>query len=668
MSPTPTPKVKISDKRPEILGAAEARSPEESEAESNDLATELVRFEPQLAHASAFTPTGLPGWFQAKTTLIKVPSHRTIEQLGRILEKSSSPNNLSESLRCLSNPYHKNSGRDDIIFDLFKLPGTNEASVGKLITVLKGLGLRRDDPRLKEMMSRVRTFTKMEEELNHETKDPNHWKLSREQFCECISPSTELISQALQNNLVIPCWPVFTEKIRDIYLKCKLIKDGQCAQYIPQLARGDPEKFGVSICTVDGQRASWGDSKIPFCVQSVSKAFTYAIASSELGAEKVHSYVGQEPSGRFFNEICLDPSGYPHNPMVNSGAIVVASLLQPDLDMADRFEHVLTEYKKIAGGEYVGFNNATFLSERATADRNYAIAYFLKENKCFPEGMPSLVETLDFYFQLCSLEVTCETMSVMAATLANGGVCPITGERCIAPSACRDVLSLMYSCGMYDASGQFSFSVGLPAKSGVSGIMIVVVPNVMGIALWSPPLDKMGNSCRGVAFSRELVAQFNFHNYDCLLHTESTKFDPRRHDNRERDQCVPVLFAARDGDMQAIRRLYMQGADLSVSDYDQRTPLHVAASEGHLEVVRFLVLTAKVEIDVKDRWGQIPIDDARGFNRTTCVEFLEAVAEGKNLDQASVSSSSMASIESLDAPSDPKYQHYRPRFSIADGQ
>ncbi|CAJ0586800.1 unnamed protein product, partial [Mesorhabditis spiculigera] len=146
--------------------------------------------------------------------------------------------------------------------------------------------------------------------------------------------------------------------------------------------------------------------------------------------------------------------------------------------------------------------------------------------------MPSLVETLDFYFQLCSLEVTCETMSVMAATLANGGTCLDPG-RCIAPNACRDVLSLMYSCGMYDASGQFTFSVGLPAKSGVSGILIVVVPNVMGIALWSPPLDKMGNSCRGVAFPRELVAQFNFHNYDCLLHTEITKFDPRRHDNRK---------------------------------------------------------------------------------------------------------------------------------------
>ncbi|CAJ0932298.1 unnamed protein product, partial [Mesorhabditis belari] len=654
MSPTPTSKEIVSE-RIERLGIIE--EPGTSEIVQTTQAT---------------PPTATRGWFQANTTLIKVPSHRTIEQLGAILEKGSTKN-LSESLRCLSNPYHENRGREDIVFDLFKLNGTNEASIGKLITVLKGLGLRRDDPRLKEMMLKLRTFTKLEEELNHEMRDPNHWKLPKDQFIECISPSTALISQALQNNLVIPCWPIFTEKIKNIYLMCKEVRDGQCAQYIPQLARGDPEKFGVSICTVDGQKASWGDSKIPFCVQSVSKAFNYAIAASELGANFVHDYVGQEPSGRFFNEICLDPNGKPHNPMVNSGAIVVTSMIQPKLDTADRFEHVLTEYRKIAGGEYVGFNNATFLSERSSADRNHAIAYFLKENKCFPEGVASLTETLDFYFQLCSLEATCETMSVMAATLANGGVCPMTGERCIAPGACRDVLSLMYSCGMYDASGQFSFSVGLPAKSGVSGIMIVVVPNVMGIALWSPPLDKMGNSSRGVAFSKELVKQFNFHNYDCLLHTESTKFDPRRRDTRERDQCVPVLFAARDGDMAAIRRLYMQGADLSVSDYDQRTPLHLAACEGHLEMVRFLVSIAKVDATVKDRWGLTATDDARNFGQITCVEFLEAATQGQSISRKS-SSEDFSLFDSFnDSPvSDPsdkaRKSHERPRFAIDEQQ
>uniref|UniRef100_A0A914V5P7 glutaminase n=1 Tax=Plectus sambesii TaxID=2011161 RepID=A0A914V5P7_9BILA len=167
-----------------------------------------------------------------------------------------------------------------------------------------------------------------------------------------------------------------------------------------------------------------------------------------------------------------------------------------------------------------------FLSERDTADRNFALAYFMKECKCFPESKQSLKDTLDFYFQLCSLEANCESLAVMAATLANGGVCPLTGVKCLANRPCRDVLSLMYSCGMYDYSGQFAFHVGLPAKSGVSGAMIVVIPNLMGICMWSPPLDKMGNSVRGVEFCKEMINKFKFHNYDTLLHAEAEKFDP----------------------------------------------------------------------------------------------------------------------------------------------
>ena len=179
----------------------------------------------------------------------------------------------------------------------------------------------------------------------------------------------------------------------------------------------------------------------------------------------------------------------------------------------------------------------------------------MKENKCFPEETKNLSEALDFYFQLCSLEVTCETAAVMAATLANGGVCPLTEERCIGSRPCRDVLSLMNSCGMYDYSGQFSFHVGLPAKSGVSGLLIVVIPNLVGIALWSPPLDKMGNSCRGVAFCKELINRFNFHNYDSLAHNESEKFDPRkRMSDRDKDVIVSLLFAAKAGDLNTIRR------------------------------------------------------------------------------------------------------------------
>ncbi|WKX95920.1 hypothetical protein Q1695_012406 [Nippostrongylus brasiliensis] len=595
----------------------------------------------------------------------KVPSQRTLENLSGMLERPLSLTSLSQTLRVLAHPYEKeaNKCQEDSIFDLFKIPGKNEASIGKLLTVLKSFGIRTEDPRLKPMMRRLKQIEKQEEAKLDEVLEPKHWKLSKDQFKECVAYCVDLIVQTLQNNLVIPSWSTFVEEIRVFYNECHEIRDGAVATYIPQLARQSPDLWGISICTVDGQRVSFGDSKVPFCIQSVSKAFNYAIAASDLGADYVHSYVGQEPSGRFFNEICLDAKNKPHNPMVNSGAIIVTSLIKNTLNMADRFDYVITEYRKIAGGEYIGFNNATFLSERATADRNYALSYYMKENKCFPPETTSLTDALDFYFQLCSIEGNCESLSVMAATLANGGVCPITNEKCIDSNPCRDVLSLMYSCGMYDASGQFSFSVGLPAKSGVSGVMIVVVPNVMGIALWSPPLDPLGNSCRGVAFCKKLIAKFNFHNYDCLLHTTSSKVDPRRRDHRERDCIAPALYVARSKDMVALRRLYMQGVDLGASDYDRRTPLHVAASEGDLNMVKFLVNVAKVDVEARDRWGRSALDDARFFEHHSCVSFLErAVARPETRRSQSITSE-----ESDDEAGDvPLEIGNRPLFTVAD--
>uniref|UniRef100_A0A7I4Y1D2 glutaminase n=2 Tax=Haemonchus contortus TaxID=6289 RepID=A0A7I4Y1D2_HAECO len=593
--------------------------------------------------------------------MTKVPSQQTLERLNGMLERPVSMTTLSQTLRGLTNPYEKEhtKGQEDTIFDLFKIPGKNEASIGRLLTVLKAFGLRMEDPRLKPMMRKLKQIEKQEEEKMKEVLEPKHWKLNREQFKECVACSVNLIVQALQNNLVIPSWSAFVDQIRVFYNECREITDGTVASYIPQLARQSPDHWGISICTVDGQRISFGDSKTPFCIQSVSKAFNYAIAASDLGADYVHSYVGQEPSGRLFNEICLDAKNKPHNPMVNSGAIIVTALIKNTWNMADRFDYVITQYRKIAGGEYIGFNNATFLSERATADRNYALSYYMKENKCFPPETKSLTDAIDFYFQLCSIEGNCESLSVMAATLANGGVCPITNEKCIDSNPCRDVLSLMYSCGMYDASGQFSFSVGLPAKSGVSGVMIVVVPNVMGIALWSPPLDRMGNSRRGVEFCKKLIAKFNFHNYDCLLHTTSNKIDPRRRDFLERDAVMPAMYVARSRDMVALRRLYMQGVDLSTCDYDRRTPLHVAASEGDLNMVKFLVNVAKVDVDARDRWNRSALDDARFFKHTACVDFLER-AEARPEARRSQSISSEDS-ESEDHPFDIAQ---RPLFSL----
>ncbi|CAL4208274.1 unnamed protein product, partial [Meganyctiphanes norvegica] len=240
-----------------------------------------------------------------------------------------------------------------------------------------------------------------------------------------------------------------------------------------------------------------------------NKPLTYALAAGEYGTDYVHSYVGMEPSGRNFNELCLDANNKPHNPMINAGAIMTASLVKRDLSAADRFDWVFNQFKRLCGGEHLGFNNAVFLSERQCADRNFALAYYMMENKSFPKGT-TVHETLDFYFQLCSMEITAESGAVIAATLANGGINPLTGDNVLSNEAVRNTLTLMHSCGMYNYSGEFAFKVGLPSKSGVSGCVLLVIPNTMGICLWSPPLDGFGNSCRGVQFCMEMVTKHHF--------------------------------------------------------------------------------------------------------------------------------------------------------------
>ncbi|KAM9803112.1 glutaminase kidney isoform, mitochondrial isoform X2 [Syngnathus typhle] len=393
----------------------------------------------------------------------------------------------------------------------------------KFLTALKSTGLRSGDPRLKECMETLKETLKS---------SPDGVTLDRQQFKKCVQSNIILLTQAFRKKFVIPDFQSFTSHIDELYEKAKSLSEGQVADYIPQLAKFSPDMWAVSLCTVDGQRHTVGDTKVPFCLQSCVKPLKYAVAVNDYGTEYVHSFLGKEPSGLRFNKLFLDEDDKPHNPMVNAGAIVCTSLIKQGEGNAEKFDYIMNFLKDMAGNEYVGFSNATFQSERESGDRNFAIGYYLKEKKCFPEGT-DMTSVLDLYFQLCSIEVNCESASVMAATLANGGICPISGERVLSPEAVRNTLSLMHSCGMYDFSGQFAFHVGLPAKSGVAGGILLVVPNVMGIMCWSPPLDKMGNSVRGIHFCTELVELFNFHNYDNLRHF-AKKHDPRREGGEQR--------------------------------------------------------------------------------------------------------------------------------------
>ncbi|XP_016769579.1 glutaminase kidney isoform, mitochondrial isoform X5 [Apis mellifera] len=522
---------------------------------------------------------------------------------------------------------------EDVLFDMFKNEDTGLLAVGKFLAALRTTGLRNDDPRLQEFTDNLRKEhlkTGGHEGVSHETQ-----KLSRDQFRRIINPNIVLISRAFRHQFIIPDWSGFTKHIEDFYWKCKSNSEGKVASYIPQLARMNPDYWGVSVCTIDGQRFSIGDTSIPFTLQSCSKPLTYAIALDRLGQEVVHQYVGQEPSGRNFNELVLDYNKKPHNPMINAGAILVCSLLKslikPEMTLAEKFDFTMNYFKRLAGGENMGFNNAVFLSEREAADRNYALGFYMREYNCYPDKS-NLREIMDFYFQCCSMEANCDTMAVMAATLANGGICPITEEKVLKPDSVRDVLSLMHSCGMYDYSGQFAFKVGIPAKSGVSGSLLVVIPNVMGICTWSPPLDPLGNSCRGVQFCEELVSEFNFHStyydhrYDNLKHATNKK-DPRRHKYETKGlSIVNLLFSAASGDVTAMRRHRLSGMDMTLSDYDGRTALHLASSEGHLDCVEFLIEQCAVPHDPKDRWGKRPIDEAETFGHMQVVEYLNNYA------------------------------------------
>ncbi|KAJ8371955.1 hypothetical protein AAFF_G00298280 [Aldrovandia affinis] len=499
------------------------------------------------------------------------------------------------------------SGLEDLLFYTIT-EGEETIPVSHFISALKSTGLLTSDPRLRDCITKLRQC--VDDSVGGVMMD-------RQIFRKCVGNNLILLTQAFRKKFIIPDFEAFVSNINQIYYSAQRQEGGQVADYIPQLAKFSPALWGMSLCTPLN-----GDTKVPFCLQSCVKPLEYAIAVHEAGTEHIHRYVNKEPSGLKFNKLSLDEEDKPHNPMVNAGAIVISSLIKPGSNKAEKFDYMMDFLKAMAGREYVGFSNATFQSEKETGDRNFAIGYYLKEKRCFPSGA-DMIAALDFYFQLCSIEVTCESGSVMAATLANGGICPITGERVLSAEAVRNTLSLMHSCGMYDFSGQFAFHVGLPAKSGVSGAVLLVVPNIMGIMCWSPPLDRVGNSIRGIHFCQELVSLFNFHNYDNLRHF-AKKLDPRRQARDDQDRSVVnLMFAAYSGDVSALRRLALSMMNMEHKDYDSRTALHVAAAEGHVDAVLFLTEHCKVNPFLKDRWGNIPLDDAMQFCQQGVVEVLQ---------------------------------------------
>ena len=477
-------------------------------------------------------------------------------------------------------------------------------------------------------------------------------------FIKIISSAGLLVEKALRGELALPDFSDFSKNIDEMFKEVTKNKSGELASYIPPLAKVDPDQFGISIVTVDGQVYQKGDFNVDFSIQSMCKPFNYCFALEELGLDEVHKHVGQEPSGRKFNDLTLllrtsegfqnNSTNIPFNPMINAGAIMTSGLINSYETYENRFNFIKNEFAKLIGwtakgkfdSKFPRFNKDVAREENFTGFNNMAIGYLLmatgnlpsKENKHKKKVNqkhdnfdfyiePSVTEALKLYFSICSLEMTATEVAMAAATLANNGVCPVTQDRVLTQKTVRDCLPILQSSGMYDASGAFSQQVGLPAKSGVGGGVFLVIPQLMGICIFSPRLDKQGNSVRGIEMAKQITSKYLVHMFDGAM-TNADRIDPRIPISRWRaNSCGEAIWAANNGDIRTLERLASEQKDLSVGNSDMRTPLHLAAAEGQLEVVQFL-LEQGVK-PVPDRWGGYGYFDAKNNNHKKILNELD---------------------------------------------
>lgn len=301
--------------------------------------------------------------------------------------------------------------------------------------------------------------------------------------------------------------------LETLHTRVRPLTDGKVADYIPELALVDPEQFGICIATADGFVYEVGDTHVPFTIQSISKPLTYGLALETHGEDPVLERIGVEPSGDAFNAISLQPhSGAPLNPLINAGAIAACGLI-PGATVDERTARILDTFSRYAGRE-LDVDERVYASESATGHRNRAIGWMLRNFDILGED-PTV--TLETYFRQCAIRVTCRDLAVIGATIANGGVNPVTGGRALAENCVQNVLAVMATCGMYDFSGEWLYRTGLPAKSGVGGGILAVQPGRLGIGVFSPRLDAQGNSVRGIAACRELAAELRLHLFEPSL-------------------------------------------------------------------------------------------------------------------------------------------------------
>lgn len=292
----------------------------------------------------------------------------------------------------------------------------------------------------------------------------------------------------------LPRWAEVQQRTDESHARYRDHDDGVVADYIPVLAEADPAWFGVAVAGNDGLVHVAGDSEVRFSIQSISKAFVYALVRDALGHDLVKEQVGVNNTGLAYDSVMAIElnDGHPLNPMVNAGALATTALV-PGATSAAQWESIRTTLSGFAGRQ-LELGGAVYHSEMLTNQRNKAIARLLES---YGQIARDPLETVDVYTRQCSMMVSARDLAIMGATLADGGVNPVTGERVVGPGVCRDTLAVLASTGLYERSGEWLFEIGLPAKSGVAGGLVAIAPGKGAIGTFSPPLDSAGNSVRG---------------------------------------------------------------------------------------------------------------------------------------------------------------------------
>lgn len=480
-----------------------------------------------------------------------------------------------------------------------------------LVARLKSAGILEDDPRIAGILGAA-----AEQEA-----------LGLAEFTAVVQQCSGLVQRTLRGGLVVPEFAELAGRIAGIYRDLLPLRDGTVATYIPQLARVDPEQLAVSVCTVDGQRYTVGDGDVPFCLQSVSKTVGYCLALEEHGVEATHRHVGREPSGQGFNGLALDRFGHPHNPMVNAGAIMSCALIRPDLPPADRFDLVAQTWRRLSGGSRPWFNNAVCLSERETADRNYALAYSMREQHAFPRA-PTCTRLWSSTSSAAASRSPrgCSPpprlLRQRRGLPAHHGPGVLGGDRAALPVADGQLRHVRLQRGVRVHRGAAREVRGLrgvddrhPQTRG--HLRVVAAP---------------GRTGQQRARHRVLPAPRTGLQHPPLTPpTLGTRTDLRLRRNQSTvENTVGLCWAARQGDLDDIRRYAAAGADLAGADYDGRTPLHLAASEGRVRIVRYL-LAHGVPTTSTDRWGNTPLDDAEREGHDKVARILRGAGPGPAL-------------------------------------